>query len=310
MSQVLRACVVSFALLLVAAVWSAAAGAVTIGQTGTPFACGGPGFVVQTAVAGGTSYTVPAGNWTLTQWSTQANAAAGTMAVLVVRATATPGSYLVVGSSPAMAVTPNVLNVFSASISVQGGDLLGLWNSLGTGCGINTGNAADTFVEQVAGAPPAAGSVIATLAGSTFRVNVSASLEGPPGAQLPPGSPPVCSGPFQSRPYLDVTVTRLDVFDGQGSFLGDNVSPTAVPLADLPAELTGDRYFQTYAGTPGAPQYMLLCNAAAVLARYGLRLNLTNTFVDTTGAPVPATAPWVVNGVPHPSVLQIGRASR
>jgi hypothetical protein len=311
MSRMLRLWVVSVALLLAACVWSAAAGAVTIGQTGTDAACVGFGYGVQTGVSAGTSYAVPAGSWTLSQWSTQASAAGGSMAVLVFRPIGA-GSYLVVGASPVIALTPNALNASSASIAVSGGDLLGLWASNGTGCFSHTGNGADTLDASASNTPlPAVGSTVALGNNAGFRLNISASLDPPSGAQFqPPGSPPVCSGTFQSRPYLDVLITRLDVFDAQGGFLGDNVSPTAVPLADLPAELTGDRYFQTYAGTPGSPQYLLLCNAASVLARYGLRLTLTSTFVDTTGAPVPATPPWVVNGTPRPTVLQVGRATR
>jgi hypothetical protein len=303
---------VSFALLLAAAVWSAAAGAVTIGQTGTGATCGNTGFIVQTGVSAGTSFTVPAGNWTLTQWSTQASAVGGTMAVLVFRPTAAPGSYLVVGAGSPMVLTPSVRNSFAASIAVQGGDLLGLWASLGTGCAANTFNAADTAPQDVAPVIPAVGSVVVPAGpGIGFRANISANLDPPPGAQFqPPGNPPVCSGTFQSRPYLDVPITRGDVFDGEGGFVGNNVSPVAIPLADLPPELTSDRYFQTYAGTTGSPLYLELCNAASVLARYGLRLTLSNSFVDTTGAPVPAIAPWVVNGTPRPTVLQIGRATR
>src|SRR4029453_11905516 len=94
-----------------------------------------PAFIVQTGVSGGASYTVPAGTWTLSQWSTLANAAGGSMSALVFRATATPGSYSVVGASPVKTLTPSVLNTFTADIKVKGGDLLGLWVSAGTGCG-------------------------------------------------------------------------------------------------------------------------------------------------------------------------------
>ncbi len=310
MTRLLRMSGVAVAVLLVASVWSAFAAAVTIGQTGTDQTCPFSAFLVQTGVSGGASYTVPEGSWTVTDWSTQADATGGSMSLLIFRPTSTAGSYLVVGATtPVSPLTPNVLNTFPASISVQGGDILGLWVSAGTGCGRFILNSADTYRFNISLAPPSVGSVVAPTLSFALRLNISANLapvSGPP----PPPAPPVCSGPFQSRPYLDVLVTRRDVFDENANFRGDNVSPIAVPLADLPAELANDPYFQNYAGTPGVQQYMMLCNAASVLARYGFNLTLSTSYVDTSGAAVPGISPWVVNGVPRAGVLQVGRASR
>ena len=51
---------------------------IVIGQTRSPNGiCGGDFLFVQTGVSAGASYTVPAGNWTLTEWSTQAFPRAG-----------------------------------------------------------------------------------------------------------------------------------------------------------------------------------------------------------------------------------------
>src|SRR3982751_5772486 len=90
---------------LLAAAGSASASALTIGQTVTPDVlgtCDPAAAVVQTGVASGASYTVPAGSWILTQWSTVANASGGSMSLLILRPTATAGSYLVVAASPVM----------------------------------------------------------------------------------------------------------------------------------------------------------------------------------------------------------------
>jgi hypothetical protein len=294
---------------------------------------------IQTAVSGGATYTVPAGTWTLSQWSTQAGLLPGTsMSALVFRATATPGSYLVVAASAVQALTPNVLNTFTADLKVEGGDILGLWGSTGTACAFVTGDPADTFDSASAASPPSVGSVVATVGPfPDLRGNIEATLDPFTEAAVPPAkeeakkeekgnkkkkvaaptvvhlpsSPPTCSGPYQSRPYLDVASTRADVFDQTtGDFVNGNVSPVAIPIADLPPELAADPYFQSYVGTPGNPTHMMLCNAASVLARYGYELTLTGVYVDTSGDVLPAVPPWVVNGLPRPNVLQVGHATK
>jgi hypothetical protein len=151
---------------------------VVIGQTASPNVnCGVDLFTVQTGVSAGASYTVPGGNWTLTEWSTRANSSGGSMSLLVFRPTATPGSYLVVAASPVMTLTPSVLNTFAANVAVQGGDLLGLWGSAGTGCGFLTGNAGDTDVGANGGVPAVGSTVAASPAPFTFRADISAKLQ-------------------------------------------------------------------------------------------------------------------------------------
>jgi hypothetical protein len=220
----------------------------------------------------------------------------------------------------------------------RGGDILGLWGSTGTGCAIFPVSPANTFRTASAASPPSVGSVVATvgpLAGD--RANIEATLDPFPEAAVPsgkeeekkeekgnkkkkvaaptvvhlPSNPPTCSGPYQSRPYLDLASTRADVFDQTtGDFLKDNVSPVAIPIADLPPDLAADPYFQSYVGTPGNPTHMMLCNAASVLARYGYQLTLTGVYIDTSGDVLPAAPPWVVNGLPRPNVLQVGHATK
>ena len=98
------------------------------------------------------------------------------MSLLILRPTATPGSYLVVAASPVMTLTPNVLNTFAANIAVQGGDLLALWASGGTGCGFVTNNAGDTVLSG--GALPAVGSTVTPPPYPVlFRADISAKLQ-------------------------------------------------------------------------------------------------------------------------------------
>jgi hypothetical protein len=68
------------------------------------------------------------------------------------------GKYLIVGESSAAGQTPNSLNTYSASIPVQAGDLIGIYQN-GGDCAIPTGDAQDTAVflagDQAPGASPA-----------------------------------------------------------------------------------------------------------------------------------------------------------
>jgi hypothetical protein len=122
--------------LVGAAVFAGLAGAETItrGQVGADTACTTPGdFVVaQTGVSGGTSYTIPAGNWTITSWSAQGGSG-GQEALVVFRPSGTPNEYTVVASAGPRSLAAG-LNTFNANIKVKGGDLIGLWVPAGTVC--------------------------------------------------------------------------------------------------------------------------------------------------------------------------------
>jgi hypothetical protein len=118
-----------------------------------------------------------------------------------------------------------------------------------------------------------------------------------------PGNPPVCSGEFQSVPYLNVPLTRTDVFSS-GAFLGNNRSADAVLTATLPASMTSMRYYQNFAGP-----YTMLCNSARTVLPFGVLLIRTGTFVDTNGIAVPADARFVTGGVPKPGILEVVRVA-
>lgn len=148
---------------------------VTIGQTSaTPDGICFMSSSVQQAVTSGTSYVVPAGIWALTSWSTFANSVGGSVGLIVFRP-GVGGAYTVVGESPVQSLIAGVLNTFPASITVQGGDVLGMWAAGGAGCGTftTTGNQAAFFLPPE---PGVGSSVNPSYVVDAFRLNISATL--------------------------------------------------------------------------------------------------------------------------------------
>src|SRR5262245_38738980 len=86
------------ALLAVGMGAPAGAATTTIGQLGGSNVCGAAtADWVQAGVGSGTSYTVPAGDWNVTSWSTQAGGAAGSLQLEIWRPTGTPDQFQLVG---------------------------------------------------------------------------------------------------------------------------------------------------------------------------------------------------------------------
>jgi hypothetical protein len=173
-------------------VTSVPAGATTtLGQLGgAGSACAANADFVQTAVTSGTSYTVPAGSWNVTSWSSQAGlgsfgAFAGSLQLEIWRPTATANQFQLVGISPVGTTNTTGTSTFSlvTPIGVQGGDLLGLRNlTQDYGCAnIGSGTAAGA----VNATAPAPGDV-RTLpgVGSSAAMNVTATLEPMPILQV------------------------------------------------------------------------------------------------------------------------------
>lgn len=166
---------VGLALLAVVSMMVVATGAsaatTTLGQTtssGT-FKCGEYWFL-QTDSA----YVVPAGNWAVTSWSTQAGATGGSMALVIFRS-AGSGSYTVVGASPVESPAAGTLNTFTLAnpISVQAGDLLGMYEN-GAFCG--SSGVGFVFGGFGPGALTVNATVTPTWGNDSFRANVSATL--------------------------------------------------------------------------------------------------------------------------------------
>lgn len=149
-----------------------AAAATVIGQYQGAAGCsGGTGMDTVQTVSSGPSYAVPAGDWQVTDWSTQASGGQdGTLALEVWRPTAAAGSYTLVAISPAQPLTAGSGSstfTLAQPIPVQPGDLLGLRVTGGVGCSF-TANfiGGDVYGISVSDAPPSLGS---TTAFSAFQ---------------------------------------------------------------------------------------------------------------------------------------------
>jgi hypothetical protein len=183
---VTRAAVIASSLALFAMILSphSALAATVIGSPTGSVPCAGQFDTVQMTSA--VSYTVPAGGGTITSWSTLADATnLGPVGLEVWRPTTTQFSYLLVGLSPLMTLTPSTLNTFNlaAPIAVQAGDLLGLRIEGAAACGQATPG---TTYGYHLGATPAVGVVTQFGFSNTFQLDVEATL----GSVTPPPPPP------------------------------------------------------------------------------------------------------------------------
>jgi len=117
-----------------------ASAATTIGQNGAGGAGTGAGTFIQTATGPGVpSYVVPAGGGVITSWSFLAGSSANEQDKLkLVRTTATPNQFFVVGEGALETMTPNALNTFPVRIPVRAGDLLGLFTADGKNSTVST----------------------------------------------------------------------------------------------------------------------------------------------------------------------------
>src|SRR3981081_2130828 len=135
---VARAGIVAASLALFAMVLSPhpALAATVIGSPAGDTVCAGQFAPVQRSSA--LSYAVPAGGGAITSWSTLADATnPGPVALEVWRPTTTLYTYLLVGLSPLMTLTPSTVNTFNLAspIAVQAGALLGLRIEGAAACG-------------------------------------------------------------------------------------------------------------------------------------------------------------------------------
>ena len=130
--------------------------------------------LLQASVTSGPSYTIPE-TGTITSWSHLATGTSSqTLTMKVFRFVGDPNLYRVVAHDGPKPISPNLLNTFPTSISVQPGDILGL-NTGGAGCTF-TAASGDILLARGAGnlADGEAGTFSPT---SLNRVNISALLE-------------------------------------------------------------------------------------------------------------------------------------
>lgn len=259
--------VVSAVLTVAAMALSASAQAqVTVGQVAPSLEAGVlcseglPFDEVQTSVAAGASYVVPAAG-VLTSWSTNARAAAGQFLAFKVYRPAGPGSYLVVAADGPRSLSPGVVNTFPVNIPVQPGDVIGLFVPAATAltatdCWFRTAIPADR-VGWREGNASIGGALTLEGEEGEVRLNVSASL-------LPP---PVVSGISPAEGSIaggtSVTVTGANFGSVTGVSFGATpatsfaagsegqitaVAPASKTVTKVPITVT------TVAGTAASPQ--------------------------------------------------------
>jgi hypothetical protein len=165
--------VTAIAALSLAVAASPAAASVTVGQTGTPAACGSNFDRLQPSVTAGNTYVMPAAG-TITSWSTQAIAGGGTLGMKVFRPLGGT-RYMVVGHEGPHALTGDAANTFPASVAVKAGDVLGSntpLNANDPGCVFAAPG--ETFLGRAGDLPDGANGEFTPAV--AFRLNISAVL--------------------------------------------------------------------------------------------------------------------------------------
>jgi hypothetical protein len=209
---------------------------------------------------------VPAGQWVVVSWSHRANSAADReLALRLWRATATAGTYTLVGTGSLRTLAPGGINTFYERIPVAGGDLLGLrvgnppsGAPLDFGGGAScafTAPAGNTIRYSVLSSEPAAGSdAVLSASLPAYRLNLTARLEpdadadgygdetqdgcptaaGTAGGCAPP-VPPGTQGPDTTVPKLKLSGPRDSIRDGRVGFW---LTPSEIVTATATGTLT------------------------------------------------------------------------
>lgn len=148
----------------------------TVGQTGTGAGCFSPSLLLADM-----NYVVPSGGGTITSFSFQSESVNnGEQVDFMVLRPVSDNTYTVVGKTGTATLQGTGLETFSATIAVQGGDILALWEpgSLAN-CGFSVASGGG-FFHGFFGAPdPNTGDTVAVLnitQNSNFDLNESANL--------------------------------------------------------------------------------------------------------------------------------------
>jgi hypothetical protein len=174
--------------------------ATTIGQTFTPATeCGVITFLQ--SISPNNQYAAPAAG-VITSWRFQAASPAPQVKLKVARALG-GNDFTIVGESELQTLTANTVNSFSARISVQAGDVLGIFNATeGTPCGIAPATPGFLFHFIEGDVPPGPTTTFNSSGNVTGQFPVAATLEPDcdndgfgdetQDPQVPPGGP--CPG--------------------------------------------------------------------------------------------------------------------
>lgn len=162
---------------------TAAAGIVNLGGIGADPGTDCSGLVaINSHVGSGNSSIVPAGEWTLTRWSLTGGTG-GAVGLRILRPTGVTSQYTFVAATKTKTLTPGVTNTFTASISVRGGDVIGLYAETSTDCARATGDPNDQYL-IFDPSTPVGGIANAVFGGSGYQLNLAAVLDSG-SAQIP-----------------------------------------------------------------------------------------------------------------------------
>jgi len=185
------------------------------------------------ASSSGATYAVPSDGTFITSWSVLAGADVGPVALTVWTPTADPTVFILVGLSPSVTLTPNIMNdvVLATPISVQPGDLLGLRVEGVAECAQQTGLATDT-VGFSFGFFADLGGPMHMIVGPGFQLNIAATVElaSPP----PPPPTPTTADQCKHGGWQGLTDSNGTLFKNQG----DCVSFVATQGTNLAAGQT------------------------------------------------------------------------
>ena len=163
--------------LMVTATPTFAATKIFLGQTHENYFCNSSDQWIQTTSAG-PSYVVPAGDTTLTHWSTNGGIAAGKMQFEVWAPAGGNDYTLVYISAPTTLQVGTVSHVaVTPGVDLAAGDVIGYRAVTETDCALRTGNSGDAYVYDPGSSTPTVGSTVAFQGPATgFRFNVGAAV--------------------------------------------------------------------------------------------------------------------------------------
>jgi hypothetical protein len=245
-----------------------AATTITIGQTGSPSGtCTGNADFAQRQVGAGTEYTVPSTggivSWTATSWSTQASSGSAQSLTLKFFRLVSGTTYQAVAHDGPHAVTPNIINTFSANVEVKAGDLLGL-HTIGftSGCLFN-GATGDVRLSRAGDL--ADGESGDFLVFSSLRVNASAQL-------------------FPTNSFETGVISR-NKKKGTATLMLDIPNPGVLTVSGKGVKATVSAASQVQAGTVKLKLAAKGKQRKKLRAKGQVRLKPTITFTPTGGDP-------------------------